>query len=184
MERNKILNWIIDGQDIDENEYAIYDYGMDVLLMNLIPIISVISLSMFFNCFDYGVIFLLSFIPIRVTIGGFHCSKVINCILIFSILFLITICLKNLNCYSFIRCCGIISILTVWFITPITYDNLDDYDNNLSNAKKTIKLVCIAFMIMIITVNNNNFLFGIYIACILNVLLYFVGKYDLNRKGN
>ena len=78
-----IINRLVRNGYIKEKERASYQYGMDVLILNLIPIFIILVISVVTRNIKFGVIFLLFFIPVRINIGGYHCKKISNCTFLF-----------------------------------------------------------------------------------------------------
>ena len=64
-----IINRLVRNGYIKEKERASYQYGMDVLILNLIPIFIILVISVVTRNIKFGVIFLLFFIPVRINIG-------------------------------------------------------------------------------------------------------------------
>lgn len=83
-----IINRLVRNGYIKEKERASYQYGMDVLILNLIPIFIILVISVVTRNIKFGVIFLLFFIPVRINIGGYHCKKISNCTLLFVLLYI------------------------------------------------------------------------------------------------
>lgn len=174
-----IINELLKRGIIKEENSNLYEYGMNVLIMNCLPILIILTVSIILNEFIYGFVFLIAFIPIRINIGGFHCSKMKNCLIIFTLIFIGSVLIKNQVRYSIIKRVGEISIILFFFIEPITYSYLENYDDNLLKAKKRIKLICILLIMITQQATNESYINAIYIASAINIFLYGVGVYDL-----
>lgn len=159
-----------------------YKYGIDVLIVNIIPILITLTISYWLNQTRFGIIFLISFIPIRVNIGGYHCKRITTCIFSFTILYVLVLWLGFSNIFYILRVIGLFCILLIFWLTPITYDVIKKPENNMMKAKSRVKDVCF-IMLFVVLIGEYTYLHrGVYMACILNVILYTVGYMDLKRK--
>lgn len=165
-----------------EEQIESYEYGLDVLILNIIPIIIIVFISGLVDQLEYGLLFLILFIPIRVNIGGYHCKKIQNCIAVFSILFSVFLALANISLQSTFEVLGIICIFILYILEPITYDTIENEKINFIKAKKRIKKCCILIILTILMLGKNYSLIGMYMACILNVLLYSIGYIELKKR--
>ncbi len=62
----------------DNISHEIYEYGLEVFILNSINIISIMIISYLSNTLNEGIIFLITFIIIRQLTGGFHLKVIIN----------------------------------------------------------------------------------------------------------
>ena len=178
-----IINRLICKNYIQENVRESYQYGMLVLVMNLIPILIILGISIIVNKLIFGFLFLISFVPIRVNIGGYHCKKTQNCIISFVLIYISILYLSYSMFYNLIKILGVICIISIFFLTPITYDVIDNIDKNKKKKKKRLYKYMIIIILFICLFSNKYNIIAMYMACILNVLLYFIGKLDLKRRG-
>lgn len=72
---NYIIEKLVNKNYIKKDSLESYQYGLEVLIMNLIPIFLIIGISLMIKKLDFGILFLVSFVPIRINIGGYHCKK-------------------------------------------------------------------------------------------------------------
>lgn len=70
---------------IDPDDIVVYSYGLELLLSTAVNILFVIIISFLFLQPLAWCFFLLSFIPLRVTAGGYHAKTHLGCALTFSI---------------------------------------------------------------------------------------------------
>lgn len=159
-----------------------YKYGIDVLIVNIIPIIIILSLSYCVNRTSFGILFLLSFIPIRVNIGGYHCKKITTCTLSFTILYVLVLWLGFSNIFYILKVIGLCCLPIIYWSTPITYNAIKYPENNMIKAKNRVKDVCFMMLLLILIDGYTYSYRALYMACILNVILYMIGVIDLKRK--
>lgn len=86
---NQFLNHLVIYKIISEDKKEVIKYGLLVIALNLSSIFSIIFVSILLNQLNVGIAFLLFFIPARLLYGGYHCSTIVRCLLLFNILFLI-----------------------------------------------------------------------------------------------
>ena len=79
----KIANQFVLNGFIQEGKEPIYAYGFELLLATCVNIILVLIISAAFHHIYSGLFFLLAFIPIRSTAGGYHANSHFSCCLVF-----------------------------------------------------------------------------------------------------
>lgn len=168
---------------IDISDYEFYKYGLEVLVMNVLPIVVIALISIFSKNVIYGFGFLSAFIPIRIKIGGYHCSKVINCFLTFILIYIFSIVIQKYIDSFFIQIIGLISILLAFISKPLSYNFTQNYDYRINKVKNDVKIITASLVIIIFLISNNSFRNGIYIAYAINIILHCIGVYDLKVKG-
>lgn len=72
---------------ITNSQLAICNYGIEVLISSIINILTILLCSLFFNTVWHGIIFLIVFVPLRTTLGGYHAKTRIKCFLISMLLY-------------------------------------------------------------------------------------------------
>lgn len=84
---NMITNYLLKKRLIEENDIEIYKYGEFVFLFNCAIIFFAILISYILNEVDFIIRFFVFFIPLRIFIGGFHCSSPYRCFIFSELLF-------------------------------------------------------------------------------------------------
>lgn len=108
----KLTNQLLSLNLISKSEINLYRYGIDVLLSSILNIITILGCSLFFNTIWHGVIFLIFFVPLRITLGGYHASTRLNCFLVSVLLYGLISYLQLLIYYFRLRCIFWISLLS------------------------------------------------------------------------
>lgn len=141
-------------------------YGLEVVGFNLLSILTILCIGVLSKQIMFSILFLISFIPMRLVIGGYHCKSIINCEISFSILYYF---FQTINQYSF--CKNFLIILFIIFLI-VLLKNLGTEIYKLSIIR--IILIGIYSLILIITI-RNNYLFNIILsAIILNMFLKYI----------
>ena len=79
--------------NLDENLIPVYAYGLELLLAAIINVLLIFFVALFFRVPYAGVSFLLAFIPLRVTAGGYHAGTHFRCTTVCLVTFVLTIIL-------------------------------------------------------------------------------------------
>lgn len=77
----KISRYFCKNNIIDKEDIEIYEYGLVILISTVLETISVILISIFLDKLLATVIFLISFIALRVFAGGYHAKTSGRCYL-------------------------------------------------------------------------------------------------------
>lgn len=183
MMNHYLIDKLIEKGYIQENTRDSYQYGFLVLILNLIPIIIIVGFSAITKRLEFGIIFLISFVPIRINIGGFHCKKFHNCMFSFIIIYISIMYLSITSFRELLKIFGLICIVLIYFLKPITYDLIENERYNYIKSKRIIKNVCFLMIIINFVFNDFQLIIAMHMACILNVSLYFMGLIDLRKRG-
>lgn len=159
-----IYNYLLRKSLIEKKDKAVIIYGLKSCIFNIITIISTLTLSFIFKSFIFGLIFLLSYAPFRMIIGGYHCKTPLNCFLCYNILLILIFNLDITN-ISITHC--YILLLFLLFIPSYITETKNHIDSKKQNAKK-IKLIILLSLIMI---PFKNFYQPIYLSLLLNFIL-------------
>lgn len=119
-----IADFLLSKNCFEKDSKCVYVYGTELVLSSLIGVLTVLILSIVFNCFGKGLLFYLSFYTLRSYAGGLHCNTHLKCNLTFMAVFLICIFSdKLLQSVSYstavILLMIIISVFIIAFFAPI-----------------------------------------------------------------
>ena len=119
-----IADFLLSKKCFDEESKCVYVYGTELILSSLIGILTVLILSIIFNCFVKGLLFYISFYTLRSYAGGLHCNTHLKCNLTFIAVFLICIFSdKFLQAFKYssivIISMIIVSAVIIAFLAPV-----------------------------------------------------------------
>lgn len=119
----KAANYYADKDLINNTKIEIYKYGFELLISTALSLIIIIAFSIIIGVYTKSFLFLLAFIPLRLTAGGYHAKHHWSCILGFSIMFLfVMVSLINLD-PSFFQIYSLTSIMVssilIWSFAPV-----------------------------------------------------------------
>ena len=122
-----ITHYFIKKEIITRNEYDIYLYGFELLISTIINGMSIIMISLFMGCFFGGILFMIAFIPLRITTGGYHAKNHFLCFLTINITFgILLLCIRLVSIDNAIPVSLFIvlfSSLSIWGFAPVGNKN-------------------------------------------------------------
>lgn len=178
----KFVDILINNNIIKKEDAEIYSYGFKEMIFLLINTITTIFIGLIFNKVFEVILFMITYIPIRVYAGGYHARTKLGCY-IFSVLMLISICytlkLGLLKSYLLIIILSIISSGVILFLAPAPDKNklLDEIEIKVYK-KRAIRNLIIVLSILCITLifNKMNVSFCICISLLCNGMMLILGK--------
>ena len=134
---------MVSDQIICENQIAIYTYGLELVFSSSAGIIALVLVSFFGGKPFWWLPYLIGFIPIRLTGGGYHAGSHRNCIALFTVFYAI-----NLLCFSFliiqkgtwVIICTV-NVLILYIFSPVEAKNKPLHVvNRKKNRKRSLLL--------------------------------------------
>ncbi len=173
----KAATWICDrlceNQIIPAEREKAYIYGFELLISSFVGILCLILLSALCGIKYAWIPYLIGFIPLRVTGGGYHAKTHFMCIVSFSAVFLFL--LYSSRTLALIRNAHLIlavaSLVVMYFFTPIEAQNKPlSKQLRHENRKRCITVswcaVGVSVMFMLMKVKANIY-----------VMMYFMGVF-------
>jgi len=170
-------------------EIESYKYGFQVMISTAINLICVLIISILTSSALNGLLFILAFIPLRMTAGGYHAKHHWSCIWGFIIIFFGFSMLCNHLNIRFVFIYTLISIvfssLMVWIFSPIEAINKPlTEEKRKRNRKHSLIIVGINMAIVVLSYYIPNspvkllsyYISGSLAAGLLLPLAYFVNK--------
>ena len=177
---NNIVNKLIEYNLIKSEDKEIYTYGIKQMLFLILNILTILILGIVFNKAFEFILFMLTYIPIRIYAGGYHAKNHIRCYI-----FLILICIIYiLNIVLHIN-----SVITTFFviipsIIIFVLAPIEDINKSLDNEEKIIYIKrTIRNLIVIISIYFVSLYFNlidimlcvcIFLFC--NAIMLILGK--------
>lgn len=123
----KLLNYLLKQEVIDESNAEYYRYGLEITISSSLNILLVLLIVIIFGLLFEAVVFLAAFVSVRIFTGGYHADTYFKCNLYFCILFsiLLIIYQKTADIISTYNCMLIILFNEVILLTesPIESKN-------------------------------------------------------------
>lgn len=137
---------------IDKNNFQIYAYGMELVVSTLVNLIEIFAISIIFFRFSSGLCFLLAFIPLRSTAGGYHANSHWACNLIsvggFVGFHYLVRFIPHEYLSSLYIACGIFSTITVCLFSPCEAVNKPLTPVQRRNNRRASMMICIVNLII------------------------------------
>lgn len=178
----------------DKEDIEIYAYGLEVLISSFLSIFSVIIISLFLRMFSGTLIFLTSFIALRIFTGGYHASTHVKCFLILIMVYGLNLTMVYMLPNAFIPFVSLTSLLLssvlVFVLSPLEDENKPlDHEEREKYRKISIRVLGIfiiaVVIFLIMDANSIQLLFftnGIFAAS--TSLLAAKIKYSRKLKSN
>ena len=155
---------------IEEDDTEIYDYGVFVIVFNLLSISAIILLGVLFKRTVFTLLFLLFYLPNRMIIGGYHCKKPTSCFLTFTSSYSIILILSYILPFNnAMYTMGIILYLLL----------LRSYFKSSQSFYKSLIVILAASLL--ITYFYSDARESFVYANMLNFILYYISKYFVSK---
>ncbi len=156
----KIINIFIHKNLIAEEEKELYICGLEQIILYIVNIVTMIILGITFKLVLETILFILTYIYIRIYAGGYHCRTPLKCY-IFSVLMLVVVIstLKGqaLRNPLIITVISIISSIIILYLAPVEDKNkpLDEIEIEVY-TKRTIRNLIVVLIVLCITLIFNK----------------------------
>lgn len=182
-----LAKWLYDGINADKSSYEeieVLQYGIECIINTLIPLIFIFIYAFLSHRTLDMFIWLFSFLLLRNFIGGYHASSHIRCIVLSSIVGILSIIsISHISTEYFIFKILIIVLLFIVFlmIGPILQN--ESYNHMQQSFRQ--KAICIFIfyitIILLLFFLNLHYWASLYIgtvsACVLYIIEYLIRKY-------
>jgi accessory gene regulator B len=169
-----------------EKEAPVVLYGMKLLFMTLVELISVILLAVWYENLLEVFCFLLGFCPLRLYAGGYHAKTPIRCFFMTLAVYMVFSFLLGIipvERYRFIELItGILTFFAVQRLAPIIHENriIDSYEiekyRRLSIQICSGDLVLIMISEMVLPANPYTFSFSLGLAMVVFFIMVVLSK--------
>ena len=175
---------------IEKEDKDVYIYGSELLISEIICTLLVIGISLCKGEFIETLIYLFSYMSIRVYAGGYHASSYSNCITIFNLCYVgVMYVMKIIQLLGLLKILELITfgaIMIIWKLAPVEdlRKPLDEEERYIYR-KKARKKVLLLFLFAIIVTRifptlKDKVYYGLIAICEIALLLL-VG-YIKNRR--
>lgn len=120
---------------IEEEEKVIYVYGLQLIMSTVVGITLIIIIGLILNKFLLSLIFLMTFISIRMYSGGYHANSYVKCNLTLISIFLTVLMAIKFTPMNYIIIISVIMIISTYYII-YKYAPVDNENKRLTEKKK------------------------------------------------
>ncbi|WP_317368864.1 accessory gene regulator B family protein [uncultured Tyzzerella sp.] len=178
----KIINIFIHKNLIAEEEKELYICGLEQIILYIVNIVTMIILGITFKLVLETILFILTYIYIRIYAGGYHCRTPLKCY-IFSVLMLVVV-LSTLKGQALrnpliITVISIISSIIILSLAPIEDENkpLDEIEIKVYEKRTTRNLlIVLSLLLLTLILNKINLSAYICISLLCNGIMLMLGK--------
>lgn len=171
---------------VSEQEVPIVLYGLKLLLVTLVDLISVVLLAAWCGNFFEGIFFLLGFCPLRLYAGGYHAKTSIRCyftMLAVYTVFSFFLMIIPTDMYHFIEwIVGIFTFCTIYRFAPIIHENKITHPDEIPRYRRISINICLLALLLlavgevIAPANVYGFAFSIGLAVVSFSMMVEVGR--------
>lgn len=177
-----LTNILVKREIIKQEDYEVYQFGIECFIVKAFHIISYLTLGAIFHKLWEVLIFLITFIPLRVYAGGYHAKTPLRCYIISCSAVFTAICVMQ-NVPSFVMPYGIVlavaASLILLFIIPVEAGNkpLDDIEAVYYKKKAVIMLVSVLGLATVFKLASLNYIsFIISLSLVYELGIALAGK--------
>ncbi len=175
-----IAGFFLQKKYIPEEEFEIYVYGYETIILSIIDFIIVMIAGIVFDKLFTMLVFFTMFITVRLYSGGYHANTVLKCKSIFFSLCIIMIIVSDFELpYVLNILIMILYCITSFFIAPV-----ENYNKPLTDdEKKKYRIISIAMSLFWSIVAIISCFFAVEICTTITVtalyvtLLMIIGKF-------
>ncbi len=188
---DRIANALCESSLINNEDKAIYRFGIEATLLKCIHIITMLIMGVAFGLILETFVFIITYSILRIYAGGFHSKTRIGCyiiswIMILSVLLLIKFC-SNQLIFVVLIVVSILSCFIILILSPVGNVNkqLDDIEIQHYKAKTRIILsIEIIISMIFLLVNISQISISISFSILSVAIMLILGKVQLKHIAN
>lgn len=163
--KNRLVCTLVEYNLISDEEISVYEYGIFVILFNLLCIFIALCIGVLFGKLKFSILLFFFYTPIRILLGGHHCKNSKSCICLFETIFTLLLLFNQI--FDILVFKKLICLLII-----LAYLHNCFIDKQIYNSKCPIVLfiILLLYFVLIPTVYGNV----ICNAFLMNILLYYM----------
>ena len=121
----KLATGLVNKKIIEEKSHDVYTYGFELIISALVNIFFIAAISVAFRRPYDWLLFLLAFVPLRTTAGGYHASSHAKCIFVGTAAFTVFLAITHLqiNWTALIPAAALLSFTLIILFSPVEANN-------------------------------------------------------------
>jgi len=175
--------FLVKQKAIDKEDTLVYIYGTEVLLSTIFNMLIILGIAFYTGNYAQILFFIVPFLFLRMTIGGYHAKTHIGCAMLMTITILTYIYLVRymqlyFNAYLTLFSV-IISFVLMYKFTPVEHPNKRLLPEDYARAKKNTIIVCsvlIGFMTYFVIAREVYLLIYMSLGVISSAVAMLIGK--------
>ncbi len=154
---------------VKKEEREIYDYCFEIMLSTILNLITLIIVAVMCNIFVETILFIIGFIVVRSTAGGYHSNTHMGCWVTLIISYAVYVLSMNMIANLYIGVMSdiyaIVSVILVMIFSPVQDSNrpftLSEYYRFKRNSGRVIFVMGSSVLILNRIHNNSKYLYSI-----------------------
>ncbi|MBO5324240.1 MAG: accessory gene regulator B family protein [Oscillospiraceae bacterium] len=121
----KIANQMVSDQIIHEGQIPVYKYGLELVLSSIAGILALVIVSFIGGEPFWWMSYLVGFVPMRLTGGGYHAGSHRSCIALFTVFYAINLFIFNFFIIpkgTWVIICAV-NVLILYIFSPVEAKN-------------------------------------------------------------
>ena len=185
---SKIAFFFVSNRIIEKDKEEIYSYGLELLISQMISILSVLLIGALIGHFVDVLVFLIVFIPLRTYAGGYHAESHIRCLIALvanvAVVIIINTLIAAQHIFALCLALFIPSLIFLLAIAPAEHINkpLEPYERK-RNKRISVAIFCMeeilsvmCFMLFEKTVVGTTISLGMYSAVASMAVAYIISN--------
>ncbi len=148
----RFTDFFLKKQIIDEEKYEIIEYGFMITLSSLFCILSILIISVICGMIVEGITFLIVFMAIRTSCGGYHCSTYLKCWLFTNSIFLVYLAIiyftKDLNVDIVSMVLLALCSLIIVAFAPLINENNPKGEKEIAEKKIKARIILSCYIVI------------------------------------
>lgn len=156
---DKIINSLVLNGVVNSKDKELYIYGLHQGFLMILNLIVTIIIGLIFGMVLESIVFMISYIPVRIYAGGYHSKTQLRCF-IFSInmIIIVLLSMKLINWTSFLYSIfEIISVVIIFKLAPIEDSNKPLEPIEVSLYKKRARVILLIETSLLFILKTLNF---------------------------
>ena len=185
-------NFLVDTGAVATDKRAVILFGLELLLSSIISILIIIALSIAFGFPFLWLPFLLAFIPLRTTAGGYHAATHTGCNITFALAYIIRIIVckyVTMQPLTYIII-SVMSVVTILLFSPVEAINkpLNDVRKSTNRTRSIIIILAVAvasvfaWLLSIHNIGIQMFYLGVFAAMVSQIAALIINYKGENKN--
>lgn len=158
-----ITDTLIEGKIIKIEERNLYLYCFGTLIEMAANLITTLIIGALLGKFIETLLFMLVFIPLRSTAGGYHCETAGKCYLLSMAVFLAVILTYDYISVISLYVCALICVIdfaAIIILSPVASSNKPLTANEKTRNRRVSVILCLIYITAILIMLNNKIVYS------------------------
>ena len=147
-------NFLVTCGVIEQKDISIYRYGLEVLYLSVLEILSILLLAVWMGNFFETLLYFVAFIPLRLFAGGYHANTRLGCYFVslciygvFSMMVAFASISHLLSVFF-----SVVAFIIIWWQAPVVHRNHKISQEEIFYAKAVSRILAVIELLFVIVV--------------------------------